>query len=693
MSTKRWCWTASTARSTRRRALRSTAQALYRSDDFRWNGYDPHADHQWQAETLRRLCVSTQRSLNMCEAALAHRLAMRLVMENAPSRAVLAQLDRAVEAAAANQRLYQLNYDDDYDWTDGLCARLTDQMKALRDRILIAGSGRAAIVKAWVFDTPGDLHGWTGTYDMTAPVVEGGALRVSATGSDPQVVLAEPLSVPVDKQCYVEIETSSDRPGKAELFWTDRRAGGEWPDRHDFRQHPPCGFTASGGERRAVYTLTPDWSGELTGLRLDPPDGARVRLHAIRIRRLPEGDPSAGLDLDRPLGAGAHAVAEPVLHIPWEPQTDIVPPRRKADRPGLYLSLGLGLNGNRDVSCLGVVYTVQLREGAGDWRTLLRRAVDGHSRAWEHWDVPVPASTANLELRFLTDSYSRAQDRNWPSWQWALWGRPQLVEVHNAGSRRVVYDFAESIGEARHFVRLDADGRDRPFDGSGEDGTGATFRRVEPSPVQTWLAGAGRGWQPVEGFVAALPGRATHEGGYRSYLGVAPSWWGYAYENGAVSWTTAPVPRRRETAVVFIGGTNYTPGTAELWCDGRRLLGFETGSREDAAWRENGVELRYYQGGDTRDERTPYGLSGVFLLRLPASQVQAGKQLSLTVKMLSGNDAWFMLHGYARAFQAAERVSLPTPNEPCIAAFTPHVGGAFGVTGADFGVDPSGQGG
>ena len=31
--------------------------------------------------------------------------------------------DRAIEAAKANQLLYQLNYDDDYDWTDGLCER------------------------------------------------------------------------------------------------------------------------------------------------------------------------------------------------------------------------------------------------------------------------------------------------------------------------------------------------------------------------------------------------------------------------------------------------------------------------------------------------------------------------------------------------------------------------------------------
>ena len=100
-------------------------EPLYRQEDFRWDGYDAEADHLFKAETLRRLCVSTRRSQKMCEAAMAHRLAMRLAAERAPLAAVFGQLDHAISAAEANQKLYQLNYDDDYDGTDGLCVRLS----------------------------------------------------------------------------------------------------------------------------------------------------------------------------------------------------------------------------------------------------------------------------------------------------------------------------------------------------------------------------------------------------------------------------------------------------------------------------------------------------------------------------------------------------------------------------------------
>ena len=95
---------------------------VYRQEDFRWNGFDPEADKAFNAERLRLLYVSTRRSQQMCQSVLAHRMAQRLMAEGAAAGEVLKRLDTAIEAAKANQLLYQLNYDDDYDWTDGLCA-------------------------------------------------------------------------------------------------------------------------------------------------------------------------------------------------------------------------------------------------------------------------------------------------------------------------------------------------------------------------------------------------------------------------------------------------------------------------------------------------------------------------------------------------------------------------------------------
>lgn len=699
-------------------------QPLYPSQDFRWEGYDPQADHLFKAETLRRLCVSTRRSQAMCEAALAHRRAMRLAAEGAPLRAVFESLDRAVAAAEENQRLYQLNYDDDYDWTDGLCVRVTERLRSVRDQFLLASGAGGEWVRAWTFDTPGQLLGWTPGHHLTPPAVTEDGLRVEATGDDPQIILTEPLAIPVSPRHFVEVELASSHSGPAELFWTDRpNDGPAWPHPLDFRQHPPFAFAVKASERPLLYDLTPAWAGTLTGLRLDPPAGAQIRLRSIRLGQWPEGEVRTGLDLSQPAPERLRTLADPVLFIPWEKQTDLVPEEPTARRPGLYLSLDLGLNLNRDTYCLGVVFTVQVRDGAS-WRTLFRRALGKNSREWEHWDIPIrgpkaenrrpkaegrrqkaegrseirnlksairhPPSTI-LRFRFLTDSYSRARDRRWPSWKWALWGQPQLVEVTKEGQRRVVYDFVERIDQARPFVRLDADGQDRPFDGVGEDSTGATFQRIPPSPIETLRQGEGRDWQWVEGFAKGLVGGT---GPYPCFLGSVESWWRHldpafyhqpAEREGDVAWLTAPAPARKETAVVFVGGTSYSDAEAELWANGRRLLGFRTNLAADARWREGDVELRYFFGGDTRDERIPYGLSGLFVLHLPASLITPGEPLRLSVRWLAGApDAWFMAHGVHHALEASKLAAPPQPPRPCLAAFTPHRHGAFGVTGADY---------
>jgi hypothetical protein len=62
-------------------------------------------------------------------------------------------------------------------------------------------------------------------------------------------------------------------------------------------------------------------------------------------------------------------------------------------------------------------------------------------------------------------------NRNEPAWKWALWGQPRLLRGDS-----VAYDFAKRAGDAHAFVRLDSDGKDRPFDHPGEDSTGATFK-------------------------------------------------------------------------------------------------------------------------------------------------------------------------------------------------------------------------
>ena len=692
----------------------------YDQDAFRWTGYDPAADHLFKEESLRWLCVELRRAQLLCDAALAHRLATRRAAEGAPVGEVLGLLDTAIAAAAENQRLYQVNFDDDYHWNEGLCVTLTDRLRSMRLPFELRAA-EATPLQAWDFSGEADLQGWTQVNDLTPPAVENGALTVQATGPDPFMVCTQRLAIPASDRQVVEIELASDRRGWAELFW--------WTTDEPGPASRLLRFEVATSDEPTLYVLRPKWGDTIAGLRLDTPDGAKVRITAIRVVDPGQGAQLSAEQLREPVPPRLQRTLGEPLFIPWEKLTDQLPAAPTARKPGLYLSLHLGLNTLRDVYCHGVVFTVQAREGA-QWRTIFRRTLGKNTTAWEHWDVPLPRrigvspvgrdgqptrlSTARpLRLRFLTDAYSRAQHRDSLSWEWPLWGQPEVIEIAPDGSRRVLYRFADHLQDAETFVRLDRDGRERRFDGEGTDSSGAAFRLLQPSPLAQLRAGEGAQWQWVEGFAEGLAGA---HGPYNSYLGSVDSWWSHQdpafwqdpAERGEVSWRTAAVPsegpngagapsgpgpdathsappgRDGRIAFAFIGGTDYGEGEAELLADGRHLLNFRTGSAADARWQEADVELRYYHGGDTRDARITYGLSGIFVLLLPADQVTPGQPLQLTVKLLSGGHAWFMVHAFPSALQAAERVIPPDPLMPTICAFTPHRDGQYGITEAEF---------
>lgn len=456
----------------------------YEPQSFRWSAGDPEADRLFKTERLRHLYVSARRSQAMCEAALAHRLAQRRLAEGASTGAVLDALDRAVSAARENERIYQINYEDDYDWTDGLCSRVTERLEMERRQFLVASLGAGKPLRTWEFRKPGNALGWTTVHDLAAVEVADGFFSARASGDDPFMVQAQPLDIPVTPDCFVEVEMASDRSGMGQVFYGT--------DGAPFAEERSERFEMSAGPEPSVYRVTPKWQGRLTGLRVDFPPRSNVRVTAIRLAELPPGDLAAGLDRDRPPPPPARRLAVKPLFVPWEKQTDVVPARPAATEEGLYLSVDLGLHPAPDYYRLGVVFTVQLAGDDGGWRTVFRRAVTRRSRGrrsrgWEHWDIPLGAKAGMggrpLRVRLVTDSYSRAQDRAWPTWRWAVWGAPRLVRIGADGGRRVLYDFVERLGECRALVRLDSDGRERPFDPAGEDSTGATFRRAEAAEV------------------------------------------------------------------------------------------------------------------------------------------------------------------------------------------------------------------
>ena len=664
---------------------------VYRQDDFRWDGFDPVADRTFKSERLRLLHVSTRRSQAMCESVLAHRKAQRLIAAGAPVGQVLDAFARAIKAAEANQLFYQLNYDDDYEATDGLCSRVTDAMKSQRDLFIASVDPDTKPLQAWTFDRPGDVEGWAETHDMATPTAAGGSLVSRATGADPFVVQSLPLSVPVDGRCFVELTMASDRPGRLRVFWATRDAqaalsGGSTP----FSEARVRNVDVVTGSEPRIYRVALEAQGLLSRLRVDIPKDARVSIDAIRVLRVAEGASLSRDALAKPVPGPVRRSALAPRFIAWEKQADIVPERDPVVQPGLFLSVDVGCDTRPDFYRLGVVFTMELLMDDGTWRPLFRRSVPRRMTGWDHWDLPLPGMTMEskpLRIRLVTDSYSRAQDRSAPSWTWALWGAPRIVEVTADGQSHVRYDFLQNIDRARLFVRLDSDGRERAFDHNAADSTGATFKAVGPGVVRGLMSGEGAAWQWVDGFTGwAKP--PPQRGSYRSYLGSVDSGWIYSRQNGEVSWFTGPARERKPTAVAFIGGTGYGRGKADLWCNGKKLLTFETARPEDARWAEGGAELRYHHGGDTRNETTTFGISGVYELRLASSLVTPGKPLNLAVRLPSdGGGDWFMVHEYRDTAAATDDASPPDPRTPAIAAFTPHLDGTFGVTIAEFPVE------
>lgn len=657
----------------------SLTRPVYSQEAFRWSGYDREADRRFKEESLRRLYISAVRSRHMCDAVLAHRQAQRLIADGANCGAVLAAYDRAIAKARESERLYQVNYDDDYDWTDGLCSKVTEALVNERGQFIASVSSRTAVVHEWTFEH-GEVGGWAQAHDATTPTVVGGDLVVRATGPDAFIVRVADLGEHVSPRCFIEVRLTSDRPGRLRFFWATRA---------DLAALPPGAYPFSETRVRSLevvrgeglYRLTPDWDGSLAALRLDIPRGSEVRFRSIRIVSLPSAGELSTIEAARPTPPEARAGARKPLRIPWARVGDIVPRHPRASAPGRYVSVSLGCDARQDYYRLGVVFCVEARAGGGPWTTLFRRSLGRRHVGWECWDIPLGrlGVKGRLSVRFVTDCYSRAQDRSAPSWRWPLWGRPRIVEVAAGGSRRVLADLARRIGSVERLVRMDADGYEKPFSDGLRDRSGAVFATAEPGIIAALKAGELRDRQWVNGFAAWLT-EPAHRGVYKCWLGDIVSGWAYREEVGAPAWRTAPAPRRAPTAVAWIGGTGYASGSGELWLGGRKLLSFDMARPSDAIWKGGGAELRYYHGGDTRSPEITYGISGIYVLLLPPEMVEPRKPLNLQVRLPAGAGDWYMVHEYPDPGQACSMAAIPEPRMPCIAAFPPHIGGEQGVT-------------
>lgn len=148
-------------------------------------------------------------------------------------------------------------------------------------------------------------------------------------------------------------------------------------------------------------------------------------------------------------------------------------------------------------------------------------------------------------------------------------------------------------------------------------------------------------FQIVEGFADVVSYDNT-QGEYADGRGGAEGWWEYYRAGGEeVTWETAPCPEKKETVFVFYGQTGEDAGRAQLSCDGKPVLAFDTGFAGDGEWSSGGFRLVKLDMG------TVAGHCGLYFLAVPKDTITPGKPLGLTVSHVDGgNVSWFMIKDY-----------------------------------------------
>ncbi|MGH7786135.1 MAG: ArnT family glycosyltransferase, partial [Candidatus Binatia bacterium] len=230
-------------------------------------------------------------------------------------------------------------------------------------------------------------------------------------------------------------------------------------------------------------------------------------------------------------------------------------------------------------------------------------------------------------------------------------GWPIQLQV---GANQVLVKVCKTTGDWSFTARVtDAQGRDLP---------GVTVRPALQSPA---LAAAPQApAQLVDGFGAALSA-ARRSDQFADYRGDSKAWWEALEDpNGAVIWTTDPVPERAATAFVFTASMSAEPGTAELWVNRRYALTFSTGRFETPQrWQRGPYVLEYVP------REAGHFLSGLWRLQVPAEEITPGQPVELRVAHVDGRlFAFFQLKGRDDT-AAFEKVTLgdfapPPPPAP-----------------------------
>jgi hypothetical protein len=192
--------------------------------------------------------------------------------------------------------------------------------------LLAVTASAQEVLKAWEFNRDGDTEGWFATHSLAPLEVVGGVLKTKATDNDPYMHAsrANAFDIQGNPYQYIEVRMRCDAGKSAEFFWANTTEGAD----SGFVAGKERGFSCLPDGEWHTYYVYPGWSGQVTRLRMDPPEGASIEVDYIRIIQGPQSNhdpasPDFSFSVD-PGAALASSGGTPLRVVPGGAATDIV---------------------------------------------------------------------------------------------------------------------------------------------------------------------------------------------------------------------------------------------------------------------------------------------------------------------------------------------------------------------------------
>lgn len=148
----------------------------------------------------------------------------------------------------------------------------------------------------WTFATDGDLEGWTDLHGtITSLRVEGGALRGTATTTDPVVQTPDGLDFEAADHPYIRVKLTTSTPSQQEFFFTTSTEAAYATDKGmDFCVNPVPG---SNNEYDIPVWRMPKWRGIIRRFRIDPLTvTGEFAIESVRVMFSPQAGSRASLN-------------------------------------------------------------------------------------------------------------------------------------------------------------------------------------------------------------------------------------------------------------------------------------------------------------------------------------------------------------------------------------------------------------